>query len=76
MTIYDLLKDNLAILRRFHRNGVATDAIRFIPIYEQWQDMMSQGDKKQYAEQVLADKFGYAARYIRMVVKFMQDKVI
>ena len=76
MTIYDLLKDNVAILRRFHKNGVAVDSIRFIPIYEDWTSLLAEGHKKQYIEQVLADKYGYTARYIRMVVKFMAEIVI
>lgn len=76
MTIYDLLKDNLAILRRFHRNGVATDSIRFLPMFEDWQRMANAGYKKQYVEQVIADKYGYTPRYVRMVVKFMNDSVI
>lgn len=76
MTTYDLLKDNLATLRRFHKNGIATDAIRFIPLYEDWLRMQSQGLKKGYCEAVLGDKYGYTPRYIRMVVKFMADKVI
>ena len=76
MTIYDLLKDNVAILRRFHKNGVAVDSIRFIPIYEQWESLLAEGHKKQYIEQVLADRFGYNPRYIRMIVKFMQEQVI
>lgn len=76
MTIYDLLKDNVAILRRFHKNGVAVDSIRFIPLYEDWQRLQAEGNKKQYAEQWLADKYGYTTRYIRMVVKFMAEQVI
>ena len=76
MTIYDLLKDNVAILRRFHKNGVAVDSIRFLPIYEDWMQLLATGQKKQYIEQVLADKYGYTARYIRMVVKFMAEQVI
>ena len=76
MTIYDLLKDNLAILRRFHRNGVAADSIRFLPLFEDWQRMTKEGYKKQYVESVIADKYGYKPRYIRMVVKFMQEEVI
>lgn len=76
MTIYDLLKDNLATLRRFHRNGVAVDSIRFIPLFEDWERMVSQGYKKQYIEQVIADKYGYKPRYIRLVVKFMKEQVI
>lgn len=76
MTIYDLLKDNLATLRRFHRNGVAVDSIRFLPIYEDWLALQAEGNKKQYIEQVLAKKHGYSPRYIRLIVKFMQDYVI
>lgn len=76
MTIYDLLKDNLAILRRFHKNGVATDSIRYIPIFEDWERMLGEGYKKQYVESVLADKYGYSQRYIRMIVKFMNDVVV
>lgn len=76
MTIYDLLKDNLPILRRFHKNGVATDSIRFLPLFEDWQRMTADGYKKQYIESVLADKYGYTTRYIRMVVTFMREQVI
>lgn len=76
MTIYDLLKDNVAILRRFHKNGVAVDSIRFIPLYEEWESMVTEGLKKQYIEQVLAEKYGYTARYIRLVVKFMREQVV
>ncbi len=76
MTIYDLLKDNVAILRRFHKNGVAVDSIRFIPLFEEWTKMLAEGHKKQYIEQVLADRYGYNPRYIRMIVKFMQESVI
>ena len=75
MIIYDLLKDNLAILRRFHRNGVATDAIRFLPLYEDWLRMSRENYKKQYIESVLAEKYGYTTRYIRMVVTFMREQV-
>ena len=76
MTIYDLLTDNLAILRRFHRNGVATQSIRFLPLYEEWLDLVGKGYKKQYVEQVLCDKYGYTPRYIRIIVKFMRDEVV
>lgn len=76
MTIYDLLKDNVAILRRFHKNGVAVDSIRFIPLYEEWESMVAEGLKKQYIEQVLAEKYGYTARYIRLVVKYMKEQVV
>lgn len=76
MTIYDLLRDNLAILRRFHRNGVAVDSIRFLPLYEDWVRMVDKGLKKQYVEQVLSDKYGYTPRYIRLVVKYMKEQVI
>lgn len=76
MTIYDMLKDNVAILRRFHKNGVAVDSIRFLPIYEDWLSMLSKGFKKQYIEQVIADKYNYKPRYIRLIVKFMGENVI
>lgn len=76
MTIYDLLRDNLAILRRFHRNGVAVDSIRFLPLYEDWVRMVDKGLKKQYVEQVLSGKYGYTPRYIRLVVKYMKEQVI
>ena len=76
MTIYDLLTDNLAILRRFHRNGVATESIRFLPLYEEWLAMVANGEKKQYIEEVLAEKYRYTPRYIRMVVKFMGEAVV
>lgn len=75
MTVYDLLKDNMAILRRFHRNGVAADSIRFVPVFEDWRRMAGQGAKKQYIEAVLAAKYGYTERYIRMIVRFMQEEV-
>lgn len=76
MTIADLLRDNLQILRRFHRNGIATDSIRFLPLYDDWERMCREGLKKQYIENVLSEKYGYKPRYIRLIVKFMGENVI
>lgn len=76
MTIYDLLTDNVAILRRFHRNGVPTQSVRFLPLYERWRQMLADGYKKQYIEGVLAEQFGYTPRYIRLIVKFMEEQAI
>lgn len=77
MTIYDLLTDNLAILRRFHRNGVAVESIRFLPMYNDWLRMVEKEHlKKQYVEEVLSQKYGYTPRYIRMIVKYMRENVV
>lgn len=76
MTIYDLLSDNIAIIRRLHRNGVSANYLALMPIYEDYCRMVSNGDKKNYIKEVLAQKYGYSSRYIQMIVNLMRENAV
>lgn len=76
MTIYDFLKLHEPALRKFHRNGIATDSTKYLPLYSDYLQMADQGHKKMYIIAHLADKYGYKERWVRAVVKFMQEEVI
>ena len=76
MTVYDLLSDNIAIIRRLHRNGVSANYLAFMPIYEDYCRMCSNGDKRNYIKEVLAQKYGYTVRYIQMIVNLMREDAV
>lgn len=73
MTIYDLLRDNQAIIRRLHRNGISGNYLAFMPLYEDYCRMVGNGDKRNYIKEVLAQKYGYSSRYVQVIVNLMQE---
>lgn len=75
MKIYDLIKDNLPILRRMHRNGVSGNYIAYIPIYEDYKRLVAEGNKVRWVAQAVADKYGYKERMVRLIVKMMEEEV-
>ena len=75
MTIYQLLHENLPILRKMHRNGVSGSYIQYLPIYEEYKRLIAEGNKVRWVSQHVAEKFGYTERYVRLIVKMMEERV-
>ena len=76
MTIYELISENLPILRKMHRNGVSGNYIQYLPLYEDYMRLVGEGNKVRWVAQHLAEKYGYTERYVRLLVKFFQENVI
>ena len=76
MTIYELIRDNLPILRRMHRNGVSGNYIGYLPIYEDYKRLVAEGNKARWVAQVVAEKYGYKERMVRLIIKMMDEKAM
>lgn len=75
MTIYELINDNLPILRQMHRNGVSGSYIQYLPIYEDYRRLVAEGNKVRWVAQHVAEKYGYTERYVRLIAKMMEERV-
>ena len=75
MTIYELIKDNLAMLRRLHRNGVSGNYIAYLPIYEDYTRLVAEGNKVRWVAQAVGEKHGYSERMVRLIVRMMDEQV-
>lgn len=76
MTIYQLIHDNLPILRKMHRNGVSGNYIHYLPLYEDYKRLVAEGNKVRWVAQVVAEKYGYKERMVRLIVKMMDEDVV
>ena len=76
MTIYELISENLPILRKMHRNGVSGNYIQYLPLFEDYMRLVGEGNKVRWVAQHLAEKYGYTERYVRLLVKFFNENVV
>lgn len=76
MKIHELISDNLPILRRLHRNGVSGNYIHYLPLYRDYRRLVDEGNKITWVAQVVAEKYGYKERMVRLIVKMMEEDVI
>lgn len=75
MTIYELIKEQKAMIARLHRNGISTDSVRYLPPYERYCELMQQGNKKSYALDKAAEEHGIKQRWLRCIIDFMRSDV-
>ena len=76
MRIHELISDNLPILRRMHRNGVSGNYIHYLPIYNDYKQLVAEGNKVRWAAQVVGEKYGYTERHVRLIVKLMEEEAM
>ena len=74
MTIYKLIQANLPLMRLMHRNGVSGSYVQYLPIYEDYKRLVAEGNKVRWVAQHIADKYGYTERYVRLIVKMMEEQ--
>lgn len=75
MTIYELISNNLPILRQLHRNGVSGTYVQYLPMYEDYRRLVGEGNKVRWVAQHVAEKYGYTERYVRLIAKMMEEEV-
>ena len=75
MTIYELIHENLPILRKMHRNGVSGSYIQYLPIYEEYKRLIAEGNKVRWVARYVAEKFGYTERYVLLIAKMMEEDI-
>lgn len=75
MTIKELILQHKELIKTMHRNGVGTDAVRWLQAYEDYCKLVADGNKKTYAAIKVAEKYRYNERWVRAIVKFMQEDI-
>lgn len=58
-----------------HRNGVSTDAVKWLKVYDDYKALIAEGNKKTYAAIKVAEKYGYNERWVRGIAAFMQEEI-
>lgn len=76
MIIRELIEQHRELLITMHRNGVSTDAARWLPVYNDYCELVAQGNKKTWAAEEVARRHGYRERWVRAIVAFMEEEII
>lgn len=76
MTIKELIESHKELIKTMHRNGVGTDAVKWLAVYEDYCKIIAEGNKKTYAAIKVAEKYGYNERWVRGIAAFMAENVI
>lgn len=77
MKIIELLTINASLLNVLSRNNIKPKDVEFIELYRIAKDMESDGLKKSYIVQHLADKFGLPVRGVYSIIeRFDKDIVL
>lgn len=76
MTIYELIQANAPLIRLLHRNGVSGSYIQYLPVVDEYRRLVADGNKVRWVAQHVAEKYGYTERYVRLLVKMMDEQVI
>lgn len=74
MKAFELLKVNESLLKAMDGLSLSINDVKYIGMFQEYERMMSEGLKKTYIVQTLADKYDIAERTLyRVIDKMMQD---
>ena len=74
MKVYELLRFNKELLKRFHQVGIKPEDYKYIELHREYKELLTNGDKVTYIVLVLAEKYSVSERQIYNIVsKFNQD---
>lgn len=74
MKVYELLRFNKELLKRFHNVGIKPEDYKYIDLYSEYKELLSRGDKVTYIVLILAEKYKVSERQVYNVVgKFSKD---
>lgn len=69
MTVADLVKFSVEMLKRLHDSGISTGDYRHLAIYEEYESMKLSGDKTTYIVATLAEKYGICERKVYKLLR-------
>lgn len=72
MTVYQLLQAYKPMLKTMSDNGYRMHDIRDVEIYEEYQRIISEGNKKTYAYAVLKERYNVGKTSIFYIIKKME----
>ena len=74
MKAFELLKVNESLLKAMDNMSLSINDVKYINMLREYETMMSEGLKKTYIVQMLADKYEIAERTLyRVIDKLMQE---
>ena len=71
MRVGELLKINAEMMKLMSRFGVRMEDYEHVRLFEDYVDMVEQGEKKEYVYAVLGEKYGVAKRTMQRIMARM-----
>ena len=72
MKIIEILKLNRGLLNILKAAGIKVDDVKYIALYNEYQEMVGRGEKVSYAVAMMAERYGISERTVYMVLKQLQ----
>lgn len=69
MTIYEILSFNKELLHRLSNAGIQTKDYRYVDLFRDYTEMMSEGNKTTYTVAVLSDRYAMSERKVYDVIR-------
>lgn len=76
MTHYEILSFHAEVFAKLEVAGVQTSDFNYLPLYEDYICLLSQGNKVSYVVSLLSERYGVCERTIYAVIKRMQRTCI
>lgn len=74
MKVIEFLKLGKSVFEVCREFGIKPDDVRYIPLYEEYCDMIADGNKVSYAVAVLADRYHISQRKVYGLKKWLQGE--
>lgn len=72
MTLYELISINSPMLKKMHENGIKISDYKYLNIYEDYRNMVGNGDKVSYIVTTLAALYDVGERTIYRLVELFE----
>ena len=76
MNNYELITINAPLLKKLHENGITISAYKHIPLYEQYLEMVKDGEKITYIVATLSSIFEVGERTVYRLIEFFQTTAV
>lgn len=73
MTIIELLKFNLELLKKLKGAGIRLEDADFVDMYSEYSCMMERGEKVSYAVAILSEKYSVSERKVYALLKHFKS---
>ena len=69
MKVVEILKIGQNLLELLQKSRIKVDDVRFIGLYDEYLELIRQGNKKSYAVLVLSQKYNISERQVYYIIK-------
>ena len=75
MNIARFLKLSQPIIQEVFNKGVNPADIKYLPLFDKYEELVSQGNKITYVEAVISDEFKVSQRNVQNIIKRLKKSV-